>query len=648
MIAELTIENIGGLRGKNKYQLESGKLNIIKASNAGGKTSLVRGIASVLSIPNNGQYDIFFLREAQKLGIKTDERNPRESLVNIHARIAKAELKYGETFESYELEKNGNYLRLPSKGDQRFLFAGLLSGSSKVLRQLDGMDEENEPDDFLWAVTRLSNAKNYDDISEHLKTSREDIAERKTRTEKELERISSLESDKKNLEHELEVIEDKLTELEPKFRKVSPDLIARRKNTGREIEKQTKEIGKKKGELSKSEQEANNMAGNVEKTKAEIKKIEDDLKNIDLEYSKGLVEKKIEEINREISNLKKARTEIEGKLSLFQIAQVELRERKDEVKCPLCGDGTISFNEITENLEELRKKKNGFNANILDLNQEKSKLERSFVELKEKKTNIETSLESRKTTLNNLMNAQKSKERDTNQLHFDIERIEKKIEDLNQKLEKLKQGINPEDEKINNQYSELEKERAQISIRIGEILEKLKQTSIEVQGISVDLKTAIEISEKSMKTMDHCIEYCRTKAEEQRRKASERFNTHIKKLMENLRFEEFRTVKLNNEYKLYVERLNPETGDYVFQQVRSLSTSEKLSVALILQLALKETYIPDTRFFILDEIIEDFDEERGKEILDYLEKKAGETDWFVIVTKLTEEEKPLYIDIRGE
>lgn len=104
---------------------------------------------------------------------------------------------------------------------------------------------------------------------------------------------------------------------------------------------------------------------------------------------------------------------------------------------------------------------------------------------------------------------------------------------------------------------------------------------------------------------------------------------------------------LNRDYRLYVERLDTKTGEYVFQQVKTLSTSEKLSISLILQAALKETYIPDVPFFVLDDIIEDFDGDRREEILEYLTEKAKENDWFIVITKLVKSPAPLSLRISG-
>jgi DNA repair exonuclease SbcCD ATPase subunit len=94
---------------------------------------------------------------------------------------------------------------------------------------------------------------------------------------------------------------------------------------------------------------------------------------------------------------------------------------------------------------------------------------------------------------------------------------------------------------------------------------------------------------------------------------------------------------------LYVERFDERSGEYVLQQVKTLSTSEKSAIALILQIALKQMYIPDLDFLILDDVLGNFDEDKKIKILDYLSNKAREEDWYIILTTLTDEDRPLEI-----
>jgi DNA repair exonuclease SbcCD ATPase subunit len=139
---------------------------------------------------------------------------------------------------------------------------------------------------------------------------------------------------------------------------------------------------------------------------------------------------------------------------------------------------------------------------------------------------------------------------------------------------------------------------------------------------------------KQIELLDVIIKEMNGRAEAQKDEAKKLFNASVKDLLDKLKFEEFRSVALNKDYRLYVERFDEKRRDYVKQNASTLSTSEKLAIALILQVALKETYVPEIPFLLVDDVLEDLDEGRLDTILKYLSSKAKESDWFVVATKL--------------
>jgi len=102
--------------------------------------------------------------------------------------------------------------------------------------------------------------------------------------------------------------------------------------------------------------------------------------------------------------------------------------------------------------------------------------------------------------------------------------------------------------------------------------------------------------------------------------------------MADLMFTEFDQIALDKDDKL-IKVIRP---GFVRQSIESLSTSEKYLIAIVLQIALKETYLQDIPFFIVDEIVVSYDSERKERILDYLNRWAKEKGLYVIVTKLAE------------
>jgi DNA repair exonuclease SbcCD ATPase subunit len=142
------------------------------------------------------------------------------------------------------------------------------------------------------------------------------------------------------------------------------------------------------------------------------------------------------------------------------------------------------------------------------------------------------------------------------------------------------------------------------------------------------------------------ITYLEKRGEEEREQAAKRFNENVNLLMTNLDFQEFRTVRLTGSpnYRIYVERYDPKKKDYKSQEVGTLSTSEKMAISIILQIALKETYLRSLPFLILDDVLEDFDSKRRDRVIDYLKEKVEKEGWFIIATRLVKEIGPPRIE----
>lgn len=635
MKADLTIKDIGGLRGEHTFTLESGKLNVIEASNSGGKTSVVRALTSVLSLPSDGDFDQYSFDEAQKLGIKADEKNPQEGFVNVHSDIGEVLLEIEGSSESYKVRRNGQFLTLPKNGDQRFLLAGILSNDTKILRQLHGV-ENNEPDDFKWAVTQLSYAQNYESINNVLKNRKEDLIEKKHHIDKTLEKLESLQKQKKDLEKKIPELDDELAKLEPRFKGDADKLLKERKELGKKIDKLNIEIGTKKGKLAglKSDCDAKNkILSDIDKN---IGKIKDEINSLKIDELKKKKEVRAPEIENENNVLKDNRSSIDAQLNLFVTAQASLRKHEKETICPLCNDGHITYKRISDNLETLRNDKDKISFKISELNQEKISLDQGLEGLKNKHETLKKNLSTYQDRLGFAQTDLKNLEKQINSHGYDIDKNEGDIASVKSRLEEIKQLISKSDEDINKLYTQKEKERNDLSIQLGVIHQQMQQSSIDIGGLLLEPAKAKKVCDEWITTIEDVLQYSSQKAEEQRQKAAKRFNENIEELLRKLGFKEFRNVKLNKDYRLYVERLNPKTKEYVVQNVQTLSTSEKLTVALILQAALKETYIPDIPFFIIDDIMEDFDDERKTKVMDYLIDKANTEGWFVVVTKVVE------------
>ncbi len=646
MVANLYIKDIGGLKREHTFKLKKGKLNLIEASNSSGKTSVIRALTAILSIPSDGYLDSSADKEAKKLGIKSDERNPQQGFVNIHAKEGTVRLEIDEGTRTYKVKQNGEYIELPPEGDQRFLLAGILSNDSRILRQLSGLDDQIEPDNFRWAVTDLSFASNYDEIRNFLLSRKEDIVEKKYYAERKIETLSSLETEHQKLLKEKDELDKELEKLESKFKGIK-DPIKKRKELTDRINEYEEKKGWKIGEIKKKKDVIESLERRIGIIDKKIKEKNNKLKEMqikDIEKEKNI---KKEENQKKIAQLQEKRSSADGELNLFVTAQSSVRVIQDEITCPLCNDGTISYKEITLKLEDLRNQKNKISSEIKDLNLENIRLTQELEKQVEYRDKLKRELLDFEQEKENLTRRVGDPIRELGQLKDDIEKHNKRIDELKQQLEVLRSKISSEDEEIDKLYTQKERERAEVSVRISNINREFEESSIEVGNYFVEPKLAKQIYETWIEYIENKIKFTKNRADEQRQEAVKQFNANINELMDELGFKEFRNIKLNENYQLYIERLKEKTSEYVPQQVKTLSTSEKLTIAMILQIALKETYLQDTNFFILDDVISDFDEDRKNIVLNYLSKKAKEKNWFVVATKLIEEDKPVEIQYFG-
>jgi len=651
MNASLVLKDIGGFKGKKDFSFESGSLNLVEAPNSGGKSSVIKAILGVLSVPHDGKFEPYLLKEAKMLGVKSDDLNTQEGFVNIHSEYGEVILTIGEDKEIYKVQQNGTYLELPKHSDQRFLLSGILSNDTKILRQLRHTDDE-EPDDFHWAVTKLSNAKNYDEIADFIINEKDNATKKEDEAKNTIKRTKNLREEIDQHRKDLEQITNELSRLEPKFKGKS-DFISKRKGIANSIEKSNKDLIQQHANLKQKTDELKAKENELVKINKDINSFENELENLELFDLKGknlnpkkleeIKKKKISDINEQITSLKDIRGEIDGVYNLYYLAQTNLKDR-DFTKCPLCNEGNLTFGKIEIKLKELKQKKDSISNEIMEKSQNIKLIDTQISDIIKNKENLERKIsdkkEERKFTSDLIEKQLRSA---INQFNETITGLSNKLEKEQKELQELIKIIGSDDEELNRVYTEKEKQKGTLSDKITIKQNEIDSAKIEINQVSLTPDLAIQILSKYNEVLTELIGFAKEMADKQRQAAADKFNNTIKILMNELNFEEFRDVKLNKEFRLYIERFDPKTDGYVPQLVSTLSTSEKLTIALILQIALKETYIPQIPFLILDDVMEDFDEDRRNKIYKYLSNKAKEENWIIILTKLVEEKKPIHV-----
>lgn len=648
MKATLSIKNIGGIR-RGEYIFRSDKLNIIESANSSGKTSIVKALAGILCVPESGAFSELMFKEALKLGVKTDPHNPFEGFVNVHASQGQVDLEFNEAKERYIVQQNGDVIETPKQGDEKFLLAGILSGNSRVLRQLRGLDEK-EPDDFRWAVDELSHAQRYSEVAEALKTWREDFSETQELVKKSINELKPLEEQQsilerklKNLDSEIGALTDKLTVTRAQIK----ELVRNREESLGKINYWKDEIQKKtmaKVKITKTQ--LTPKLRDLEVAQARKREAESKLEEARKEIA-SLKKKENEkyEIEREVNKLLKKRNTIDGMLNLYIMAETNLRDKgSGKVPCPLCKIGKVEHQEITQKITECRKQREILNSKILKLNQQKQNIAIRLRNSQELEKELRGTVWEQTERIEFI-------ERQLRRPKEDIRQIDSLIDDYHKKIQKEQKtydGLSKEisastDTAVNEEYNNKTKLRSEMHEELGRTRQRISELqAFDILGRVFEPEVAKLICSDLVDILNDRIDYLEKRAEDEREQASRKFNENINLLLASLGFKEFKTVRLAGSptYRLYVERYDPKKKDYRSQEIGTLSTSEKLAISLILQIALKETYIKNVPFLIIDDVLEDFDSDRRERVIEYLKEKVAKEDWFIIATKLVEELGP--------
>lgn len=106
------------------------------------------------------------------------------------------------------------------------------------------------------------------------------------------------------------------------------------------------------------------------------------------------------------------------------------------------------------------------------------------------------------------------------------------------------------------------------------------------------------------------------------------FNERISEVYDRLGFIDFGRIEINPRYLIDVVRQGRAKA--FKQPISTLSTSERVTIGVIVMLAGKEQYLPDFPIFVLDELVTSYDPTRFNRIIEYVTERVPVT----IVTKL--------------
>ena len=201
-----------------------------------------------------------------------------------------------------------------------------------------------------------------------------------------------------------------------------------------------------------------------------------------------------------------------------------------------------------------------------------------------------------------------------------LEEKEKKLKTIVQEISELEKSVDPKTKKIIQQYSEC-------STEIEATKNKIKMFEDMIASKSKAEKN-VEKLEKQTKFLKRAITHLKERKDQIKNAAREKFNMRIMEVYKILGFRDFQDVEIDEMFHVKVRRVKEER--VITQDLNRLSTSERLTIGVIVMLAGKEEYLPDFPFFILDEITTAYDPVKFEKIIKYIKKVVP----YVIVTTL--------------
>ena len=659
--ATLKLKNIGQRIGEEVWEFNSGVVTEIRGRTASGKSRILKSCALALSLPINSEE---IRKDAVGFGIADADGSKHSPLLNSNKDEASIELKYEENDDEIikivELKRN-NKEEINTPGNEKFLYCSMLVENSIIHNSI-----EQGISDFSWIVTEMSLAKEFEAVQDIIKSysevvdaKKEEILKEETEMEVAQNFLKKKNQELKDVNNEIEKIEVDINaiQINPQLKQERIDAVENLKDLSNKQRDDRSKLKSLQNNLSEVDRNLNNNSEIIQRNSVKMGELVDGkkkLQKIDVKTLNDI----IENLRVENENLYKSEKNELQKIGGFkndkrrlELVLKELgKTKKVETLCWTCGKSTISKNEVNQELEIVedkikplqekinkiehkieknnddiiqKQKQKNLKSKINEIDKQIKEYDDKTLKLKREKDGLENEIKRINSQIPKYEANIKSKE-------VSIQQKEKSLKEIEKKLEEHKL-IKPKLDKKNNLTKKLggiEKEISDIEIKINQ------GEFIELFNFSFSILQAKEILKDMEEIFQSINSYLVLNIKEQREGAANKFNENINKIIDELNFSEFKEIYLDLEdYNLKIIR-----SDNTNQPINSLSGGEKIVVSSLLQISAKETYNPDIPFIVGDDIILKMDDSRRKIFENYLKNLAKEKDWFIILTRVTDED----------
>jgi len=599
----LEVENIGGVTGLRSIKLKA-PLSIIEAPNASGKTSIIRAL---------------------QLLCKNDL--VLEDVLNEYSATGKVVLRDGEEeyFVNLLRTQSGVSIsgRLLSEDYNAFRLAFCIPDAELVqIITANPFD----PDRLKRWFRDISDARHYETAMVILNT----LIQEKTNEMERLRRSMVDTSEIKQVislnERILEKTEKELEAANKRLKELGyTELVDERNEVDWEINRLNEEILPLKIERDRKRSQLNDLKRRMEKLKSSMTDAYEELEHLTKDLKSKEMQKTAIEQRREAIKIR-LYDEREGIIPKIGYLRRRLESRSKTLKEIRGNEEWAPCIKLFEKDIEMCSKE------LKDLEEEKKRLDEEydqynafFEEMRRLKETIQF-VRRNIASYNSQINAIERRE---------IPRVEREIDDISSKISKLQVDLEEKQKELRSldkRISELRDVSEELKERISQLNKERWEARNTISMKKEELERALRAEEEYsgvVRVVDRLrdfLSYMQERYEYIINGARIELNENLKKVFDLMQYTNFSKILINSDYELEITRREGYPT-----KLSRLSSSERLTISMIIMFVAKQAYAPEFPMFVVDEIMGSYDITRFHRILNYIKGKVP----YLIVTSLS-------------
>ena len=624
---KLNLTNVQQFKSKEYLFPEKG-LVLVEGDNSTGKSTIVRAITALYSYNENAPNHL--KREEKLLGLIPDDPLKSQGIISINSDHCKISLERNGNSKSADIYKDkvGSY-----KGDSKFIITNILTDVSWITRFLNKtLDTEEGQGMALKFIKELSYRldsfqtiiEGAEQVKDELIRKRYELTNRIEESIKLIKNKEKLQADLIKINGSISTISEELKEIsKEQNRKENQEITTKSNALEDKIKSLSNEISKDKEEQLSLENRVNDLTRTIRIKSNSLTQFEESISKIEVRSTEEL-----NEIEEKIEQLRDKRASILAYFDLVSQARGMIETHKhSEITCPLCEKGMLSLPRLEALSNNFSKERNEVENEIRKLNGEKDQGKRS----KEEKDQLESYIKKLKNEIKGAEQELTDRARELEKLKSNIDHTSQTLSDYeDQKLELQKILLSGRPD-LQKNLDTLAHQKKEVTAKINE-LEQVTKSRVDVFGIpfAMNSESLKELDRLFIEPIKELSDEARKLREDEQKKLSVIFNNNIEGVIKALNFPLRIQMDANDgRFNIIVHRKG-DSG-WVELETKSISASERASIAIAVLLAMAESYGTEP-VVLIDAIYEVFDEDRKQDILKYLHNFASKNNKLIVMT----------------